>query len=239
MFSFDKGRHTDNMSNGGLPLNYMGYLVNGTAKLVSKDTTVTLKEGEFFYIPKGCPYRSYWYTDRDSKLLWYSIGFDCIPLAEGGNFLLQKFEADPFSKDIYNDITKDLKSSIKNVGLFYLFLSEVADKLKRDSKAYEASLEKALNYMKNNTDARMKEVANYCNISEATLYTLFKKRFNKTPNEVRQKILCEKAEELLITTSLSVEEISDKLGFSSSSYFRKIIKKHLNTTPTSIRKRSV
>ena len=123
--------------------------------------------------------------------------------------------------------------------MFYLFLGNAIDGMKKEGKAYEASVAKAFKYMQNNPNAKMGDVAKYCNISETTLFSLFKKRFKKTPNEIRQKILCEKAEELLITTNLSVEEISGKLGFSSASYFRKILKKHLNITPTGIRKKSV
>ena len=43
-------------------------------------------------------------------------------------------------------------------------------------------------------------------------------------------------EELVETTGLSVEEISNELQFSSSSYFRKILKKHLGKTPSEIRR---
>ena len=54
--------------------------------------------------------------------------------------------------------------------------------------------------------------------------------------EKKQEIFCERAAELLITTDLSVEEISAMLSFSSSSYFRKIFKKHTGQTPLQIRK---
>ena len=37
-------------------------------------------------------------------------------------------------------------------------------------------------------------------------------------------------------TSLSVEEISDKLGFPNTAYFRKIVKRYTGKTPSVIRK---
>lgn len=239
MFSFNKCRHSDNYAINGLPINYIIYLVKGSAKFVSNQGTFFLNENEFFYIPKSCPYHSDWYTNENNNLQWYSIGFDYIPLSEGGNFLMQKISADASAKEVFDKITEKLTVNTENIGLLYLFLSKVTAQMKRDSKAYEASVEKAIQYMQNNPNAKMREVADFCNISEATLYSLFKKRFKKTPNEIRQRILCEKAEELLITTNLSIEEISERIGFSSSSYFRKIVKKHLNATPTSIRKQSV
>ena len=38
----------------------------------------------------------------------------------------------------------------------------------------------------------------------------------ETPGAVRQRLLCEKAADLLVGTDQSVEEISNRLGFSSS-----------------------
>ncbi|MBE6762725.1 MAG: AraC family transcriptional regulator, partial [Ruminococcaceae bacterium] len=61
---------------------------------------------------------------------------------------------------------------------------------------------------------------------------------DKTPNQFRNEILCEKAISLLTTTNKSVQEISDTLNFSSTSYFRKILKAHTGKTPLEIRKKS-
>ena len=238
-YCFDKDRHTDNLYNNGLASNHICMLYKGSAKLVSKKETVTLNANDFFIIPKDYPYRSYWYTDENSEVMWYSFGADYLPILDGGNYRMQKFEVDDTAREIFNKITKNLNVTTENIGLLYLFLSKVSSNLVKDGTNYDASISKALEYMQANSSSKMSEVAKACNISEATLYTLFKKRFKKTPNEIRQKILCEKAEELLITTSLSIEEICDKLGFSSSSYFRKILKKHLNTTPSTIRKNSL
>jgi AraC-like DNA-binding protein len=79
-------------------------------------------------------------------------------------------------------------------------------------------------------------VAAYCHVSTSGLYSIFKKQLGKTPNELHAEILCEKAVSLLSTTDKSVQEISDTLGFSSTSYFRKILKKHTGKAPLEIRK---
>ena len=79
-------------------------------------------------------------------------------------------------------------------------------------------------------------LARKINCERPNVYNIFERNLNKTPNEIKQQILCEKAIRLLTTTSLSVEEISSQLQFSSSSYFRKILKKHTKKTPSMIRK---
>ena len=88
-------------------------------------------------------------------------------------------------------------------------------------------------------DASLAEVAKMCKISEALLYERFKKATGNTPNAYRQSVLCDMASELLVTTDLSVEEISERLNFSSASYFRKVFRKHTGKTPKEVRKSTV
>jgi len=103
----------------------------------------------------------------------------------------------------------------------------------------ELAVHKATACMRQDPYAQIDQVARQVGISQSTLYSAFKKQLGITPNTMRQKILCEKARELLTTTSLSVEEVSSQLGFSSSSYFRKILQKHTGKTPLAIRKENL
>ena len=88
-------------------------------------------------------------------------------------------------------------------------------------------------------NASLDEIAKTCKISEALLYERFKRVTGETPNTYRQSVLCEMASELLVTTDLSVEEISERLNFSSASYFRKVFRKHTGKTPKEVRKSTV
>ncbi len=58
----------------------------------------------------------------------------------------------------------------------------------------------------------------------------------KTPNEVRQELQTDRAVRLLTTTDMNIQQISDSLGFSSVSYFRKILRKYTGKTPSQIRR---
>jgi len=81
----------------------------------------------------------------------------------------------------------------------------------------------------------MREIAMLCNISEPYLYSIFKQEGKITPNDYRNQLLCKKAIDLLTTTDMKVEQISESLGFSSASYFRKVLKQYTGKTPLSIR----
>lgn len=236
--TFNRNHHTDNYTNQGARTNFIGQLIKGSAKLVSKSETVSLKENDIFYIPKGCHYHSYWYTNETAELEWYSFGFDYLPLENNGNYTLQKITPDIAKFNTLKKIEDNLIVNASTIGYLYSFLGDVFPYMVRSDKPHELLTEKAVQYMREHSDFKMHDVAEYCNISESSLYSIFKKHMGKTPNEIRQKIICEKAEELLITTTLTVEEISGKLGFSSSSYFRKILKKHTQLTPKEIRHNS-
>ena len=100
-------------------------------------------------------------------------------------------------------------------------------------------IEKAIEYMIEYPNSKISVIAKLFNVSESGIYILFKKHLNKTPNDIRLEILCEKAVLLLTTTDKSVQEISDTLGFSSTSYFRKTLKKCTDKTPREIRKSAI
>ncbi len=224
-----------NMEKQGCVTNFLGRLLYGTAKLVSQGITVTLTAGETVFIPKGCRYESFWTPDENSRLEWDSIGFDYFPQPDKGTYLLQKVELNETSTEILNSITEQMKVTPYTIGRLYELMSEVMPKMQRQVRSVDLITENAVKFMRENPFCAMHDVANACRVSESWLYTVFKESLNISPNEMRQKILCEKAEELLTSTSLSIEEISNMLQFSSSSYFRKILYKHLGRTPSEIR----
>ena len=121
---------------------------------------------------------------------------------------------------------------------FYGLLSEVFPKMECEVRGKErAIVELASEYISSNPNCSVPEIAKVCFISEPYLYLLFKKVLGVTSNDFRQATLCEIGIQLLNTTTKSVEEISDLLGFSSYSYFRKILKKHTGFTLREIRKK--
>ncbi|MBO7303051.1 MAG: helix-turn-helix transcriptional regulator [Clostridia bacterium] len=68
------------------------------------------------------------------------------------------------------------------------------------------------------------------------MYSLFKEYAGVTPAEFKNYLKLENAYNNLRTTNLSVEEISDLCGFSSTSYFRKLFWNKYKMTPSAVRK---
>ena len=233
---FDKYHLTDNTKDP-VPYHYFAMLIKGTAKIEARDTVLSLKPGEIFYIPKGIKYQSQWFGEGGKQVEFFSFGFEISPINK--KFALQKIKCSDRARMLFNDLCKYIPFKEKGIGKLYYFFEEVSDDMKLSENQFTNELlEKATEYMTNNLEARISQIARHCGISESGIYLLFKKQTGKTPNDIRLKILCDKAVTLLSTTNKSVQEISDTLGFSSTSYFRKILKAHTGKTPLKIRQES-
>lgn len=79
------------------------------------------------------------------------------------------------------------------------------------------------------------ELSHLLNMNPSYFCRLFKKATTVTPMEYINFVRIYKAENLLISTDMSVLEISMAVGFSSVSYFNRTFKKLKNTTPTAYR----
>ena len=227
---------TDHFKTNGSPGHHIGRMLKGSAKIKSRDKTITVSEGDVFYIPNGLKYQSFWYGDANDEIVFDSFRFYHFPIPDSYKFSLQKIDCSPLAQSLLQGITDDMTVNCTTVGKLYQFLGEVSGHMEQEGRHYNDIAEIAVDYMNNHTDFLISDVAEHCKVSESTLYSIFKKAYNTTPIEKKQKIFCERATELLITTDFSVEEISAMLSFSSSSYFRKIFKKHTGKTPLQIRK---
>ena len=227
---------TDHFKTNGSPGHFIARMLQGSAKFKSKEKTITVSEGDIFYIPKGLKYQSFWYGDENDQILFDSFRFQNFPMLDNYSYSLQKIKPSPQTAELLYSLSGEMAVNCTTVGKLYLFLGEALEDMEQETKHYSDIAEIALDYMHTNTEFHIADVAEYCKVSESSLYSIFKKAYGKTPVEMKQKIFCEKAADLLITTDLSVEEISSKLNFSSSSYFRKIFKKHTGKTPLNVRK---
>lgn len=236
IFKFDKYHLTDNTKNP-VSTHFFGCVIKGSAKIISKNEKIILKPNEIFYIPKGLKYQSQWFPDDDGKMEFYSFGFEFSPIKKF--LVLQKIDCTDKVRKLFDELCLEIPITHKGIGKLFYFFSEVANSMiQANSPNINPTIEKAIEYMSENPNNKISDIARLCNISESGIYTLFKRQLNKTPNDVRLEILCEKAVLLLKTTDKTVQEISDMLDFSSTSYFRKILKAYTNKSPLEIRKYS-
>lgn len=219
----------------GASRHFLGMLESGNCRIVSDDITIEAGPGEPFYIPKGLPYQSYWFSS--DRVYLRSYGFDLFPEMGQNSYKLQKLPlelAEPL-----RTIPLVGHPDSTALGALFTVLGQALPLMDRDGPESSICLwEQAVAYMQQHTNSTAAEVARYCGVSESALYASFK-RHGSTPNRTRQELLMQEAVRLLTTTDLPVQEVSDRLGFSSTSYFRKLLAAQTGKTPTQIRKNAV
>lgn len=217
----------------GAAMHFLVYMRKGSARFVAPEQTVRLPQGQFLYIPKGQPYQSYWQS-KDC-ILFDSFGFQWFPEAQNSTFGIQLIPADDTMCALADQIMKEGSVSSKGLSSFFALLALALPKM--TNSGVETDLfRRAQHYLYRHPEANMAAVAAHCNMSQSGLYQVFARCGWGTPNDLRQKMRVEKAVELLQNTDRSIESISSELGFSSTSYFRKILHKHTGKTPTTLRR---
>ena len=103
---------------------------------------------------------------------------------------------------------------------------------------YSKQVVRAIDHMIRHLHSRatLEETANSLKLSPAYLSRLFKKETGMTFGDYLNKLKIEEASALLLYTEYTDTEISSLLGFSSQSYFIKVFRKYMNTTPKKYKK---
>ena len=98
--------------------------------------------------------------------------------------------------------------------------------------------EKILSLLNENIYNRLKieDLAQELNYSKSSLFKVFKKQTGMTISAYFAMLKINKAKDLLISTDLSVTEISEKLSFDTQSYFTKSFKRATGSSPLHFRK---
>ena len=152
-------------------------------------------------------------------------------------FDIQKLNMNEKAREILLSLSAHKRVDAKSVGLLYLLLGEVLPEMTPSKKNEQSVLiSRTLEYLRNDCSLDVPSLAKKMNMSESALYLLFQTQLGSTPVTEKNKIRTEAAIEMLQNTDLAVEEISERLNFSSAAYFRKILHAFCGKTPRQIRK---
>lgn len=103
---------------------------------------------------------------------------------------------------------------------------------------YEPVLDRAISFINDNIEKNLtiSEISKSTLIPKSSLYKMFHSHLGCTVSEYVNLKRIDKATDLLITTTMSVAEISEKLGFSTPQYFSKTFNKLKGVSPAKYRK---
>lgn len=111
------------------------------------------------------------------------------------------------------------------------------NKSKEFTYSYQTYVEHTLDYIENNyfRNIRITDIADYIGINRSYLTSCFKKSMNMPPLEYLIEYRMKKAADMLINSSLPINEIAMQVGYVDSLAFSKAFKSHTGMSPKAYR----
>lgn len=230
---FRNAHHND--KSRGLQYHYLVFVKQGTGILQYKKQKIDVRCNDMFYVPMGCKYCSDWHGEN---IIFDTFAFKYFPSNAFGNFELQKIQYTDEIFEVFRPLMENKALDCNTIGRLYTVLGmlEPILKLSTPISNEEYTVKKAMQLMTKDFRKSIREYALLCGVSESQIYLYFKSVLKKTPNRAKQEIICQRAISYLTLTDLTIEEICDKTGFSSTSYFRKVFFSVTGKTPSQVRK---
>ncbi|WP_332524181.1 PocR ligand-binding domain-containing protein [Terrisporobacter sp.] len=136
-----------------------------------------------------------------------------------------------YDKNHIENIKKEISNAMVDA---YVHESE-----RKDIKSnINSTLKPAIEYIYNNKgeNITVEKMAKLCHISQSYFSRLFSKEMGYSFSNYISRLKIQWAKNLLEVSDMSVNQISEELGFSESGYFIKIFKKYEGVTPSIYRK---
>ncbi|WP_134699386.1 response regulator [Ammoniphilus sp. YIM 78166] len=151
------------------------------------------------------------------------------------NYLLKPIKKDKLIEEVEKALEIEEKRHRFNL------IEKVVDERLVRFKAEEASegpLKKAVDYIEKHIHQplTLKEVANHVHLNPSYFSVWFKEQTQITFSEYVTRSRIQKAKGLLLNSNLSVNEIAELVGYSTSKYFIKIFKEYEGVTPHKYKK---
>lgn len=241
----------------------LSFLINGDVLSYSTECATILREGDITFTPKYCYFRSTYISDkpREQILIKFtdSMVSELLPILGVDNFndylidhptnihltrpeqekvsaIMKEIEKEWNAYNEYSEIL--LKGLLHQLIILLLKEHDTGEAKPLPDRKKNVCLFNAIDYVKAHLQKSpsLKETAEYAKISASYLSKIFVSHLH-TPYSsflLNEKILY--AQKLLVSTSLTMEEIADKAGFSSNTYFSDCFRKKTGTTPLQFRK---
>ena len=214
------------------PYATVALMIEGVGKFVTPEESFTIKRGDVVFIPNGTNYISHWQGNPHSYLSVHFSAKNGCAQCEARSFKLQKLTGMHFVSTLQalESIRVNLErggiEGLSAVGDFFKFYSSIAPRLK-PSKGYDAairSVQNAIDFLETGpNEISVGHLADLCHLSESRFYTLFRLATGTSPIRYKNNLLIRRAIQFL-KSGMSIQNVSDELGFSTPSYFRRVFK---------------
>ncbi|QGQ93976.1 AraC family transcriptional regulator [Paenibacillus psychroresistens] len=226
------------------------YTLKGEGAIRIGTETTLLREGQAFLVK--IPSDHYYYlpstssnwefifatlTGEEARKAWHWL------IQQIGN--IHRFELDSqvvqtlklmFRKAYLNEVS----DSYQAAGLAFQLLMELyrGGQYTGNTNDLPEEIQQAIAFMNANYahNTSISEVAGHVGLSSYYFIRLFQQHTKLTPHQYMTHIRMEKAVQLLRKSTLPIEEIAEKVGFSSGNYFIKVFRKWVGMSPGQFRR---
>lgn len=239
-FRFFKHIHKNHVISkipSGLPHHHIVIPFEGTKiSYHTKVGSVTANEGEVLYHPHNLPFTMEWFGTPKIEL--------CIVDFTASEFNTAKLIPqiiNPKINGLVERLEKCLRdeksSNMTKLSIFYHILAKVYPLILKNDAENSDRIVVAKDFIERNfcENITVEQLSAMCNMSEPHFYRTFKTITGYSPIDYRNFIRTNEAASEYMNHDYSLEYICEKYNFYSPSYFRRLLKKYLNTTPTELK----
>ncbi|RDY28595.1 AraC family transcriptional regulator [Romboutsia weinsteinii] len=220
------------------------YILDGEGLFFMNDEVYHLKKGDGFFIPPNTDNNYYPLEGNPWIYRWVGINgtqakelLSRCGLSED-NYVFN-YTKDNKIDDYFRNIYESCSSNrlLEGLGYLYQFLSALmndhSSEFTSSSPPSKVYISKSIEFIKENytKNISVSDISDYLNIDRSHFFKIFKKDMMISPQDYIINYKIKQACDLLRKSSYSISEISNSVGFSSPSYFSKIFKKNMDTTP--------
>ena len=218
------------------------YILEGEAILCPGNKRIHVHPNEVAYIPSGYKYSSYG-IKAPFNWIMFSFQGDIAP----GLFSDVTYDDNKYLKKIFEDINNSWMNKkptylLQVKSMIYNCLSELIIKGQQSnySKLKKELIAKADEYIENNlmdNSFSIDKLINYCGTSDTYFREVFKEIHGTSPLKYINNLRIEKAKDYLKNTDISINKISELVGFLNIYYFSNTFKQFVGESPLQYRKR--
>ncbi len=221
------------------------YIVKGEVNLHTVSSIIHGKANDLIYVPHGARYHSVWSGESGTEhYCIHAIPLDTYqPYAEPYDLQrvpsLSNIETGMCIQEIYRLFATNNENMVmQGVAKFFELYSRTLPFLQTERHTNHSTLlTKATAYIQEHYAEQFNigKIAEALQVSESTIYHLFKNEIGTTPTKYHNHIRLEKTT-LALKEDAPIEEIAYRHGFASYGYFRELFKSYTGMTPKEYRK---
>lgn len=227
------------------PYNRLYFVLGGQAYLKNEYATISLTPGNVYLIPKNTVY-DYICDEYLEKVFFHftCTVFDIHEVFDGLDYVISfKYDYEAINEILLllrqNELSSFVKirSIIENVisKAIYMGNNKLVTNLDLDLYCKYNHIFKYINLNILST-LKICDIENEFGYALNSLSRKIKKDLGINLKKYIDMTLCNKSKNLLLTSSCSIKQISEQLGFCDQYYFSRFFKKHMNTSPQNYRK---